>query len=703
MEETFSAYFDGEQSMSSTAPTLLNALKIIAERYIGENPAQHFRFRAYRSDGFLPDAEGRYSFDLNERFPEAEMGQYSLIAAVINEKTAETLTVKLSCFSKTELYLNGEKVWSSSTMDELDAEKVIPVALHCTKGRNDLVLLCKKTGTGFGCRLSAAEPFWRWIPFYAPFSGRSGQGGFVCSYPFALGEAAAETIDFSAAEEASGIKWSPDSEKGAVSDPYALEEVFGHADGKWACMWTRLVQRYPGKKTVHLELSGAECFIDGEAVSTAAELSSGEHDVLIVSQCPAGREWEIGFAARYDCGTPEMKNPGICGCTGEYIYLGLLSEKPEFTRPELHRLYGENEKCYWRVNRYTAVRPYLEESCFGKFSYPLGVTLYGLTQTGRILGRADIIEYVKSHIRECVSMHEYSLWDRETFGYPEINNQIVTLGCLDSCGSFGSAMMEAFKDGMDQSVRKTADIIADYMEHGQARLDDGAFYRPKGVHPTMWADDQYMSIPFLCRYARAAGDTACIEDAVRQVLLFRKHLYIPEKKVMSHVLDFTIGKPTMIPWGRGNGWTLFSISELLEYLPEDHENRAELLEYFKELCEGYLALQGSRGLWHQVLTMPDTYEEASCTAMFIYSFCRAVRFGWVGEELAERLFAAAVKGWDGLQSHAIDKFGNIYGICKGSLYSYDSDYYKNILGWSKNDTHGTGIVLLAGIELSKLM
>lgn len=61
---------------------------------------------------------------------------------------------------------------------------------------------------------------------------------------------------------------------------------------------------------------------------------------------------------------------------------------------------------------------------------------------------------------------------------------------------------------------------------------------------------------------------------------------------MSHVYDFGIDKPTKIAWGRGNGWVIFSLSELLAVLPDDHAQRGELLQFFNELSEGYLRLQG---------------------------------------------------------------------------------------------------------------
>ncbi len=38
------------------------------------------------------------------------------------------------------------------------------------------------------------------------------------------------------------------------------------------------------------------------------------------------------------------------------------------------------------------------------------------------------------------------------------------------------------------------------------------------------------------------------------------------------------------------------------------------------------------------------------------------------------------------------------GICRGSSYSFTTEYYKEELLWIINDPHGIGIVLLAGIE-----
>jgi rhamnogalacturonyl hydrolase YesR len=157
---------------------------------------------------------------------------------------------------------------------------------------------------------------------------------------------------------------------------------------------------------------------------------------------------------------------------------------------------------------------------------------------------------------------------------------------------------------------------------------------------------------------------------------------------------------TGVPWGRGNGWTIFSLSELLAVLPKTHPKWPEVLKFFRELAEGYLALQDKDGMWHQVLTHPDSYPESSCTSMFAYAFARGVRFGWL--QKPQPYVKAVFKAWEGLNKISIDKGGNIYGVCRGSEFSFSPEYYKKELPWNLNDTHGVGIVLLAGVEVLKL-
>ena len=80
---------------------------------------------------------------------------------------------------------------------------------------------------------------------------------------------------------------------------------------------------------------------------------------------------------------------------------------------------------------------------------------------------------------------------------------------------------------------------------------------------------------------------------------------------------------------------------------------------------------------------------------------RGGRHGWL--ENPDPYLKSAIAGWDGLTSRAIDRSGNVYGVCKGSSWSTSHAYYKHDLSWNLNDTHGIGIVLLAGVELLEFM
>ena len=44
------------------------------------------------------------------------------------------------------------------------------------------------------------------------------------------------------------------------------------------------------------------------------------------------------------------------------------------------------------------------------------------------------------------------------------------------------------------------------------------------------------------------GDAKYLDDAANQVLMFKKYLYMPEYKIMSHVYDFHVEAATQVPW-----------------------------------------------------------------------------------------------------------------------------------------------------------
>ena len=81
--------------------------------------------------------------------------------------------------------------------------------------------------------------------------------------------------------------------------------------------------------------------------------------------------------------------------------------------------------------------------------------------------------------------------------------------------------------------------------------------------------------------------------------------------------------------------------------------------------------------------------------MFACSFMRGYRWGLLGEEYK----ASAIRGVESICKNCVDEEGNVYGVCRGSEFSFSNDYYKYDLLPRDNDTHGIGIVLLSIYEI----
>ncbi len=705
-----SQYFAPDESIYNwIVENVPRALEIIANRYIGQNPPLPFTFRAYSKRGFLQRDDGRYDLNLQSKWPQARIGQWAYAYGLLWSEAEGQTDLHISSYSPTSVFVNGQLIYRSLLAHEADAKNTKAVIAPLQKGWNGFFIKTRKTPAGFGCIIGTSHKRAFPLHFMSPLAERAGQAGWIYSqltdqdiYPEGHLPGIGES------EQATGLTWFPETKWDATAarqKPCA--RIFGVQPGKTAYGRSCVEIAAPGKQKLEMQLGAAgptQIWIDSESVFKGSQagqfdlelsLSHGRHDVLVAT-VSASDDWGCVLSGA------EFRQPyPVKGVGDAWLYLGPFDAPLSSSPTEIQTLYklfdNNGTPVYWRVDMpETWVRPHLENENFAKWNYQIGVTLYGLLQTGRLLGRKDVVDYVVRHVNECVKTYPYSLYDRDQYGAQSINHQLVEMSCLDDCGSFGAATLEAYKESPSPEIRVVVDAIADYILNRQVRTPDGAFYRVR----TMWIDDLYMSTPFLARYYKLTGKREYIDDAARQFLLFKKYLFLPEWKIMSHIYDFEYNMPTGIPWGRGNGWCLFSLSEVLEILPADHPNRPALLDFFNELCESYLALQGEHGLWHQVLNDPESYEETSCTAMFAYAFARGVRFGWLREPA--RYVEAVYKAWKGLTQISVDRYGNVHGVCRGSNYAFTPDYYKYELLWRTNDTHGIGIVMLAGVEAIKL-
>ncbi len=714
-------YFEDHQSMYAQAGMQVEkTLDTIVRRYRGVNPPHAPSFRAYAPTGIVRGKDYRYEADFNTVFPKAAAGSFVYAWARIWSDGPAELRFDLSVHCPTVLYVNQACFYRSTIFHERYPKERQCLSLPLVAGWNHVVVRFKKTDAGFG------GVFGTWLGklsyyFLMPTEARTGQEGWIFTEPQA---AELEIIPGRGVTEAdTGLTWLPCTEWGkAQRSQGQCRRIYGLRSGSSAVGWTRGTFLRPdgGEYLLTGSAQGPVTVVIGDAVvHTAAKAGKftarvrvpfGVHDVMVQTACGA-KDW--GFELELRDGKQLVQFTSPCNLQGPalpWIFAGPFAAGAKIDLAglrDLHRLIkGADGDTYWRLDAPDLwVRPYNDNTLYGRWNYPLGVTLYGLLHASRLIGSEETQRYLVEHMRFCSDIFDYALWDRKQYGgATNVHHLLTSIDSLDDCGSFGSSLLEVMKYFEIPDGRAIADYVADYISNRQIRLPDGTFFRKNLMHvfheDTLWADDLYMSVPFLCRYYQLTGDARYVDDAARQFIGFRKMLYIPAKKLMSHVYDFTRNMATGIPWGRGNGWVLFSLSELLAVLPEKHELRPAVLAMFRELCEGVLAQQDAAGMWHQVVDEHDSYPETSCTSMFAYAFARGVQYGWL--EDAAPYARAVFKAWEALNRGSIDRLGNVHGVCRGSEFSFTSDYYKRDLLWNLNDTHGIGIVLLAGVEVHRL-
>lgn len=707
-------YFDDSQSINAYEGTDPQAIiSSLAYRYMGQNLKHGLYYRAYTNNGIVRTTDYRYLVDFNKIFPDSKDKECVWAFTKFYSAGKSSFGWDINCFGPMVVYVNGEVAYKSDIFKERYSETSTRVFMDVEEGWNDIRIQFKKTKAGFGGQFGTWIGKWDMYTLM-PTKERDGQEGFV--FTELVPDDYVPEFEIGMSEKDFDkklypiINWSDDEMKKGQ-----LTRMFGTPNGQYAVGYTKVFADdinntthkftldtkgetvvYIDKKEVFKTNGGKETF--------DAQLPLGTYDVYVKCIC-GGNDW--GYTL--ECDTVEFESAArVKGTDDVWMYIGTFVNDFKFpfdTASDMLHIVGE-PATYWRLDAPdTFVRPYNENTLFGRWNYPLGVTMYGLLHTAIAIGSEDIKNYIKDHVQLCIDTLEYALWDKEQYGgATSIHNLLTSIDSLDDCGSFASMMLEVNKYLGLRDVKKVADYVGDYIYNHQSRLEDGTFFRKEMMHHfhnmTMWADDLYMSVPFLVRYSQFTGDQKYLDDAANQFFGFKKRLFMPEEKIMSHVYDFKYDSKTNVPWGRGNGWVVFSMTELLEVLPEDHPKRNDLIEFLNTLCEGYLALQDDEGMWHQVLNDHESYPETSCTSMFIYAFSRGIRFGWLKNP--EKYVKAIYKAWKGISKTSVDSNGNVYGVCRGSEFSFIADYYKYELGWNLNDTHGTGIVMLAGIEVIRL-
>ncbi|HVU94735.1 MAG TPA: glycoside hydrolase family 88 protein [Puia sp.] len=333
------------------------------------------------------------------------------------------------------------------------------------------------------------------------------------------------------------------------------------------------------------------------------------------------------------------------------------------------------------------------ESKYTKWQYVNGVLAVGMMQTAAVLKDTKYSDYARKNYDFIFSnldyfKKQYESGTKTVEWRPEIN-----IGSLDDCGSMAAGLLDVYALDKKQEYMDYLQRVGDYIKNKQVRFPDGTLARNNPRKMTLWADDLYMSVPYLARMGKTTGDKSYFDFAVQQVEAFNHYIYDSLTGLYFHVFYNDENTNGVARWGRCNGWVALAQTALLDGLPDNDPRRPHLQKMLLRQILGFSRYQDSTGMWHQLLDKPDSYRESSVTAMFIYTVAHAVNKGWINP----RYLSIALNGWDGL-SHYVTSDGQLTDICIGTNVEENIRFYY-ARPRETNDTHGLGAFLLAGTEL----
>jgi rhamnogalacturonyl hydrolase YesR len=340
----------------------------------------------------------------------------------------------------------------------------------------------------------------------------------------------------------------------------------------------------------------------------------------------------------------------------------------------------------------------LKQGGFRLTSYEWGVTYSGALAAYEATGDEAYKDYVTVRHRLLADMAPYYQKIYEKNKAIDVNvRRVIDPHALDDAGAVCCSMIKATLKG-SKGLRSLIDNYTEYIINKEYRLADGTFARLRPQKNTLWLDDMFMGIPAVAYMGKLTGEAKYYDEAAQQVLQFASRMWVPEKQLFRHGWVESMEEHPAFHWGRANGWAILTLCEVLDVLPQNHPQRAEIMRLLKAHAAGLARLQHHDGFWHQLLDRNDTYLESSATAIYTYCLAHAVNQGWLD---AKVYGPVAQLGWHAVAS-SVNAKGQVEGVCVGTGMGFDPAFYAyrptHVMA-----AHGYGPVLLAGAEMLNLL
>lgn len=211
------------------------------------------------------------------------------------------------------------------------------------------------------------------------------------------------------------------------------------------------------------------------------------------------------------------------------------------------------------------------------------------------------------------------------------------------------------------------ELLRDYADEMMAAPRDarGILTMINQPDDRIWIDVAMAATPFLLSAGQALDRPDYVDESINQTVLMYDEFLDHDLGLLHQCKNFIApGVTSTDHWGRGNGWGIFALAELVRGLPADAPRRGEVERRFVALAESLLPYQSERGLWRQEIPMAEAWEESSGTGLIVYGLGVGVRSGLLA---GDRWIDAVRTGLIGLARHCINPDFSTENSCPGTL------------------------------------
>ena len=216
---------------------------------------------------------------------------------------------------------------------------------------------------------------------------------------------------------------------------------------------------------------------------------------------------------------------------GPFHFSGNLQQTLDKVYPpeeEVRNFYGDSEQYDWstpkdRILKELAIKEsntYKRESTL-EWHYANGNTLLGMFNLADAVKENSYYDFIQKVCDFTIDNLPYFKCQYDKLhAIRGSNNRIFRSTMLDDTGAPALPYLQLYMKNKEGKIDDFLKGITNYVVKEQVRLSDGTFCRPEPLKMTVWADDLFMSVPYLLRFAKLSEDVKYYDDVANQVINF---------------------------------------------------------------------------------------------------------------------------------------------------------------------------------------